>query len=342
MAKNVKKSVLLVNLGSPLSPTEEDVRPYLREFLMDEHVIDYPYWLRWLVVHVFILPRRPARSAKAYHRIWWEEGSPLIVISQRQQARLQEQLEYPVALGMRYGSPSIKDGLVKLVEQGVEEILLVPLYPHYAYSTTVTVEKATQEAVAAYAPNLNLKVLPSFHDHPMYIQALVASAQEHLDWDYDHILFSYHGVPERQLHRTDSTGSHCLKVENCCHEDSPAHATCYRHQAFRTVALFIERAGVPAEKYSVAFQSRLGPDAWLRPYTDERIAELAQGGVKKLLVITPSFVTDCLETLEEIAIKGKETFLANGGEEFRLAPCLNTHPMWIETVADWCRQALVD
>lgn len=340
MNNNTNKGVLLVNLGSPASATEEDVRLYLRQFLMDEHVIDYPYWLRWLLVHVFILPKRPARSARAYQSIWWNEGSPLIVLSRRQQALLQEALAYPVALGMRYGAPSIMDGLVQLVEKGVEEVLLVPLYPHYAYSTTVTVEKAAREAMALLASKVRLQVLPSFYDHPAYIKALVASAQEYLDWDYEHILFSFHGVPKRQIHRTDPGGAHCLRVGDCCQVESAAHATCYRHQAFRTVDLFASQAGVPETKYSVAFQSRLGPDAWLKPYTSAHITELAQDGVKRLLVITPSFVTNCLETLEEIAIHGQETFLANGGVEFRLAPCLNTHPNWIEALAGWSRQAL--
>ncbi len=314
-----KVGVLLVNLGSPASPSEEDVRSYLGEFLMDEYVLDYPAWLRWLVVHAFILPKRPARSAEAYRSIWWQEGSPLVVLSQRQQAQLQAQADHPVALAMRYGSPTIKQGLCHLLLQGVNRILLVPLYPHHALSTRGTVENAVRRTLDRISPTTALEVLPPFYGEPQYIQALVESAGEHLAWDYDHILFSYHGVPERHIRKTDPTGRHCLKAADCCHVPSPAHATCYRHQAFRTVELFAQAAGIPDGKYSLAFQSRFGPEAWLRPSTADLLAQLPQSGVRRLLVMCPSFVTDCL---------------------FRLVPCLNTHPRWIEALAGLCQKTL--
>jgi ferrochelatase len=340
MADKKQPGVLLVNLGSPASTTVEDVRSYLGEFLMDEFILDYPAWLRWLVVHAFILPRRPARSAAAYRSIWWEDGSPLIVLSQRQQALLQAQLDCPVALAMRYGSPSIEQGIEQLLRRGVRRILLVPLYPHHALSTRASVEAAVRTTLTRLSPSTALSVLPPFYDEPVYIQALVESAREYLAWDYDHVLFSYHGIPERHVRKSDPTKLHCLKVEDCCHTPSKAHATCYRHQAFRTAELFTRQAGIPESKYSIAFQSRLGSEAWLRPATAETLAGLAQRGVRRLLVMCPSFVTDCLETLEEIELRGRETFLSNGGEEFRMIPCLNTHPRWIGALAELCRRAL--
>jgi ferrochelatase len=189
-----------------------------------------------------------------------------------------------------------------------------------------------KEVAAQLAPGMKLQVQPPFYDQPDYIGALVGSAQEFLAKGYDHLLFSFHGLPERHLRKSDPTGRHCLATENCCQTANPAHATCYRAQCFKTVAAFVERAGIPPEKFSVAFQSRLGRDPWLRPYTDHELPQLASRGVKKLLVLCPAFVSDCLETLEEIGIRGRETFVEAGGTELTLIPCLNEHPLWIETL----------
>ncbi len=331
------QGVLLVNLGSPASTDVADVRAYLAQFLMDEHVLDYPTWLRWLIVHAFILPKRPARSAEAYRTIWWEEGSPLIVLSQRQRDLLQAAVDFPVALAMTYGAPSIADGLRQLTDQDVEDVLVITLYPQYAMSTSQSVEAAVRKAVTKF--DLNISFLPPFYANPQYIAALLDTAKEHLRWDYGHILFSYHGLPTRQLRKTDPTGSHCLQSEDCCQVASPAHDFCYRHQAIRTTQLFTESAGISAEKYSFAFQSRLGRDEWLSPSTASRIEQLGQQGVRKLLVICPSFVTDCLETLEEIEIGGAEIFAAAGGQAFRMIPCLNTNPLWIAALKNWVEQA---
>lgn len=335
-----RRAVLLSNLGSPDSYAVGDVRRYLDEFLMDARVLDVPWPIRRMIVSWFILPKRPAGSAEAYESIWWDEGSPLVVISERVTGEVRRRLDVPVELSMRYGSPSIADGVDRIraaCGDALEEILFVPLYPHYAMSTVETAVVRAREVLAARAPGVRLSVLPPFYDHPSYIAALVESARGYLESDYDHLLFSYHGLPERHLRKTDPTGRHCLRVSDCCNTPSPAHATCYRAQVFRTTEAFVEKAGIPREKYSVAFQSRLGRDPWLTPFADAEIERLAREGVRRLLVICPAFVSDCLETLEEIGIRGRESFVAAGGEDLTLIPCLNDHPRWIETLSVWCR-----
>ncbi len=333
--------VLLVNTGSPDSPAIPDVRRYLDEFLMDERVLDYPLLLRKVIVRGLILPRRPATSAASYRSIWWDEGSPQVVISRRVQKLLKEELGLPVELAMRYRLPTLAEGVNKLVGQGVDHILLAPMFPHYAMSTVESIVAATREAVDGLRSPPNLTILPPFYNHPAYIEALVASASVNLGMGYDHLLFSYHGLPERHLRKTDPTGSHCLASPDCCETPSPAHALCYRHQVLFTTRRFVQAAGIAGAAYSVAFQSRLGRDRWLQPNTADVITKLATLGVRRLLVICPAFVADCLETLEEIGVGGHERFLAAGGEEYRLVPCLNDNPTWIQTLAMLCRQALL-
>lgn len=340
-----KRAVLLSNLGSPDSYEVADVRSYLNEFLMDARVLDVPYLIRRFIVSAFILPKRPRESAEAYESIWWDEGSPLVVISRRLHQGVQAHLDDPVELSMRYGSPSIADGVDRLVERcggELEEILFVPLYPHYAMSTVETAAVRAREVVARRAPGVRLEILPPFYDHPDYIDALVESARAYLESDYDHLLFSYHGLPERHLRKTDPTGGHCLRAADCCNTPSRAHETCYRAQVFRTTEAFVRRAELPPEKYSVAFQSRLGRDPWLTPFADAEIERLAREGAKRLLVICPAFVSDCLETLEEIGIRGRDAFVATGGEGLRLIPCLNDNARWIELLAGWCRAGSLD
>ena len=336
----MKKGVLLVNLGSPDSPSVADVRRYLREFLMDGRVLDAPWPVRFCIVHFAILPFRPKQSAEAYHTIWTAAGSPLVVTSRNVQARLQQRSSVPVELAMRYQHPSIPDALRRLAGQGVDEVIAIPLFPHYAMSSFETATERVKEVAARLAPPLRVQVQPPYYDEPDYLKALVGSAQEYLHRDYDHLLFSFHGLPERHLRKSDPTKRHCLASENCCTTPSPAHATCYRAQCFKTVAAFVKQAGVPEGKYSVAFQSRLGRDPWLKPYTDHELPRLAAAGVRKLLVICPAFVSDCLETLEEIGLRGRETFLAAGGAEFALVPCLNEHPLWIEALEKMVRRFL--
>jgi ferrochelatase len=331
----------LVNLGSPDSPTEADVRRYLDEFLMDPCVLDSPWLIRRFVVSCFILPKRPKESAHAYRSVWTDQGSPLLVTSCALAEKVRENLEQPVALGMRYGSPSIQEGLRDLMRRsqgGLDEILLFPLYPHFAMSSYETVVIATREAMRKLGIDLTLRVVPPFYEDPLYIEALVGSARDYLQGDWDYLLFSYHGLPERHLRKSDPTGKHCLATPDCCSKPSQAHKTCYRHQAFRTTEEFVKKAGIPEGKYSVAFQSRLGRDPWLKPYTDFELERLAKQGIRKILVICPAFVSDCLETLEEIGMRGKESFEQAGGEELRLVYCMNEHPAWIETATEFCRR----
>jgi len=325
----MKRAVLLVNLGSPGSPSVADVRRYLREFLMDGRVLDVPWPLRFCIVHFAILPFRPRQSAEAYRKIWTPAGSPLVVTSRNLQAKLQQRVSVPVELAMRYQNPSIPDAVRRLAREGVDEVLVIPLFPHYAMSSFETAVARVRETAAALAPQMRVRVQPPYFEERGYIAALVGSAREHLQRGYDLLLFSFHGLPERHIRKSDPTGRHCLAAANCCATASPAHATCYRAQCFKTTAAFVRQAGVPAGKYSVAFQSRLGHDPWLEPHTDHELSRLAQSGIKRLLVICPAFVSDCLETLEEIGLRGRDTFLGAGGSSFALIPCLNEHPLWL-------------
>lgn len=337
-----KQGVLLINLGSPDSTEVSDVRKYLREFLMDPRVLDAPWPIRWCVVNLAILPKRPAESAEAYKKIWTKDGSPLVVTSRNVQRELQRRAgeSLPVGLAMRYQSPSIESAITKLRTEGVTDLLVFPLFPHFAMSSFETAVVRAQEVAEQLAPGMVVKAAEPFYADPGYIAALAASAQDYLKAGYDHLLFSFHGLPERHLRKADPTGCHCLATPDCCQVPSPAHRTCYRAQCFATVRAFVDAAGVPANKYSVSFQSRLGRDPWLKPYTDFELPRLAASGVKKLLVMCPAFVSDCLETLEEIAMRGREIFLEAGGEEFALIPCLNEHPRWIDALEKMVRDSL--
>ncbi|MEJ2719712.1 MAG: ferrochelatase, partial [bacterium] len=333
------RGILLVNTGSPDSPEIKDVRRYLGEFLMDKYVMDVMLPLRFALVRGIILPTRPRKSAEAYRSIWREDGSPLVAISRSVRARVQEGVGPRVALGMRYGNPSIRSGLLELLDPaagGVDTIRLIPLFPHYAMSTTGSVIAKTRKLLAGMDADVRLEVLPPFYEDETYIDALTSSIRDWLDDDHDHVLFSYHGLPERHLRKTDPTGGHCLRSEDCCQVPSPAHKTCYRHQVFKTTEMVAARLGLPTGRFSVAFQSRLGRDRWLTPNTSVTLRDLSQAGVKKLLVVCPSFVTDCLETLEEIGLRGRRTFESAGGGTRDLVPCLNDGPQWIRTLQMWC------
>ena len=337
----MSKGILLVNLGSPDSPSVPDVRRYLNEFLMDGRVIDTPWPVRRFVVGL-ILIKRPRESGHAYEKIWTKDGSPLVVSGKRVRAELQKRLAVPVELAMRYQHPSIEFGVKNLATKGVKDVLLIPLFPHYAMSSYESAVVRVQEVVAKSAPEMKLTVQPPYYDSPDFIAALVASVADYLKQDFDHLLFSYHGIPERHLRKSDPTGCHCLQVENCCEVASPAHATCYRAQCLATTAAFVKLAAVPREKYSISFQSRLGRDPWLKPYTDYELLRLAQEGKKKMLVICPAFVADCLETIEEIGMRGCEQFLGASGKEFTRIPCLNEHPLWLEALENMARKFLAN
>lgn len=336
MASSAKRALLLMNLGSPDSTEVKDVRKYLNEFLMDGRVIDLPYLARVLLVKGIIVPFRAPRSAKAYRSIWTKDGSPLIVLTKQLQEALQHQIVEPVAMAMRYGNPSPQQAYESLLKEhpGLEEVVLLPLYPHYAMSSYETAVEYAKKQHQQYQYPFQLTVIPPFYADENYIEALATSMQPYTKEEYDHILFSYHGVPERHIHKSDITGCHCLKTENCCEVKSPAHKVCYRHQLITTTKLVAEKLNIPQEKYSISFQSRLGK-GWLEPFTDKRLEAMPGEGIKKLLVACPAFVSDCLETIEEIGEEGKETFLHAGGESFTLIPCLNVHPVWTKTIGKW-------
>lgn len=326
-----------MNLGSPDSTEVKDVKRYLDEFLMDERVIDKPWLLRALLVKGIIVPFRAPKSAEAYRSIWTKEGSPLILLTEQLAKALDEQIEEPVVIAMRYGNPSPKAAFDALVaaHPDLEEVVAVPMYPHYAMSSYETAVAYANEVHEKGGYAFKLTTIKPYYDHPDYIEALAESIRPSLAQDFDHILLSYHGVPERHIRKGDITGSHCLKVANCCETPSAAHQYCYRHQCLITSKLVMEKLGVPQEKWSMSFQSRLGRDPWLQPYTAKRFEELPKAGVKKLLVACPAFISDCLETLEEIAEEGKEIFEHNGGEHFQMIPCLNVHPLWVKALAKW-------
>lgn len=330
------RAVLLVNLGSPDAPDVPSVRRYLNEFLMDPYVIQLPWLLRRMIVSLFVLPTRPAASAHAYGSVWTDRGSPLIALSRDMLEAVREKTGVRVALAMRYGKPSISSTLKGLQADGIDEVLLVPLYPHYADSTVTTVVEEARRVIREETPGIALHTLPVFYNNPDYIAALAASAEPWLSQSFDHILFSYHGLPELHITKADPTGEHCLKHPDCCSTHSPAHATCYRHQVVETTRLFVEATGLRPDQYTLTFQSRLGRAKWLEPATDTVVRELAGKGVKKLLVMCPAFVTDCLETLEEIEIQAAETFREAGGEELILVPCLNSQSGWTSVLANWC------
>ncbi len=331
-----KSAVLLLNLGSPDSTAVPDVRRYLEEFLGDERVIDKPAnaFLRGLLVKQIICRFRAPKSAHAYQSIWTPEGSPLILTSKRVQALVQVRLrDLPVALAMNYGNPSIPDVLGQLAAQGVDRLLLFPQYPHYAMSSWETVVVKTRREAARLAPGMKVECVPPYYADNDYIDALVASARSYLAQPHDHLLFSYHGIPVRHLTKADSSRAHCQVVADCCNTCSPAHATCYKAQVTRTTQAFAAKAGLDPAKWSISFQSRLVGEPWLSPYTDAEFGRLAREGKKRLLVITPAFVTDCLETLEEIRVEGAEDFKAAGGTEFTHIPCLNDQTVWIDVLA---------
>jgi ferrochelatase len=336
----MKKGILMVNLGSPDSPNPKDVKKYLGEFLMDERVIDVPLWARTLLVKGIVLNTRPKQSAKAYQKIWWENGSPLIVLSEQLQEKVQEKVEYPVALAMRYGSMTIKKGLQELVDKGVEEVFLIPLYPQFAMATTETILVLAEEIRKTHFPQLKIEDLKAFYNDADYITVLSNSIKNHLqDKPYEHLLFSYHGVPERHIRKSDITNSHCNPGNtgegSCCTIASKAHQYCYKHQCKEVTRLVAEKLNLEAGTYSTSFQSRLGFDPWLQPYTDRTIERLGKKGIKNMAIVTPAFVSDCLETLEEIAMEGEELFHEVGGKEFTTVPCLNADQPWVNLLAKW-------
>ncbi len=327
--------VLIVNLGTPDSPSVPDVRKYLREFLMDGRVIDIPYVNRFLLVNCIIAPFRAPKSAKVYKEVWTEQGSPLKVYSEELEVLLQNQLgpEYLVSLGMRYQSPSIATALDKLNNKGLERIIVVPLFPQYASATTGSVHDKVMEIVRGWQIIPEMVYINSFFDHPLFVKAFAELGKKYMSEDhYDHFIFTYHGLPERQIRKGDCTNT-CLKG-SCCDTLHAMNRSCYRAQCFATTRLLADQLGIKAEDYTVCFQSRLGKDPWIQPYTEDVILDLCKKGKKRVLAFSPAFVADCLETTIEVGEEYKEVFEKHGGEHWKLVESLNVNPLWVETLVD--------
>lgn len=330
------RGILLANLGSPDSYEVKDLKRYLGEFLMDGRVIDIPYPIRFMLVKGIIVPFRSPKSAEKYKTIWTENGSPLIHISKQVQQKLGAQISESVELCMRYGNPTPQAALQKLQEKNpdLKEVVLVPLYPHYAMSSYETAVEHVKDAHRKGNFSFELKVVPPYYNYPAYVKALANSIRPFLEEPHDHLLFSYHGVPERHIKKGDPTRQHCLQHADCCSTSSSVHSVCYRHQVITTTKLVAKELGLNDDQFSYSFQSRLGADAWLKPYTAAQLADFPKRGIKKLLVVCPAFVSDCLETLEEIQVEGEEIFKHNGGDQYKVIPCLNDSGEWIDTLAE--------
>jgi ferrochelatase len=336
-----RTGLLLINLGTPASPRLSDVRPYLREFLSDPRVLDVSPLLRWFLLNVVILPRRPKQSAAAYEKIWTDRGSPLLFHSRDLVEKVQRRVgsEVMVALAMRYGQPSIASGLEELRDNGVQRIVVFPLYPQYSSAAT----GSSIEKVFGCASELwnvpSLQFVPPFYDHPAFIEAKAAVARPYVERaDYEKVFFSFHGLPERHVRKSDPSGKHCLRNEDCCERIVGANVNCYRAQCFATARLLADSLGVPEDKRILCFQSRLGREPWIRPYTDELVLQQAHAGVKRALIMSPAFVTDCLETIEELGIRAAESFETAGGERLELVPSLNARDDWADALVTIARE----
>jgi protoporphyrin/coproporphyrin ferrochelatase len=335
--------VLLINLGTPDKPTPEAVGRYLREFLMDGFVIDVPQPLRWFLVNVMIVPRRKLQSARAYQKVQLPEGSPLLVYTRELAEKVAAQLapddRYVVEYAMRYGNPSIASALGKLNSADISRIITLPLYPQYAESSFETAVVETKRVAQELGCADRLSFISPFYDRPEFIAACARRiAEVHEKHQIDHLVFSFHSLPERHLKRLDVTGTHCLAQADCCDQISGVNHNCYRAQCVFTARAVAAELGLSDEDYTVSFQSRLGRAKWIGPPTEVVLRELAQRGLQRIGVSCPSFVADCLETVEEMGIRGRQTFIDAGGERLDLIPSLNADPAWVETVANWIRE----
>ena len=335
--------LLLINLGTPDEPTTPAVRRYLREFLSDPRVVDINPAARAALLNLVILPRRPAQSAAAYRSIWTERGSPLLFhtedLADEVRARLGD--GWRVEVGMRYGQPSIAGALERLANAGCERVVVFPLYPQYAASSTGTALEVAYSVAATYWNVPNFLTVPPFYDHPGYIGAFAERGRQTIaEHRPEHVLFSFHGLPERHLQKSDQVKTRCLMRSDCCEQLTDENAWCYRAQCYATARALAAELKLPDDEWSVSFQSRLGRTPWIRPYTDEVIPQLAGRGVKRLAVFSPAFVADCLETLEEIGIRAVEQFREHGGDDLALVPSLNSMPAWADAVAEISAAAL--
>lgn len=327
------KNILLINLGSPKSLDKKDVKDYLREFLSDDLVIDLPKILQQFILRCFILPFRPAQAKEAYELIWKEEGSPLIINTQKIANALAKKTGWNVDIAMRYQEPSIENVIEKYKENNVEELTVISLYPHNAMSTTLSTELAVKEVVRRIYPDLKLSFVEPFYDNPLYIEALSESIKPYLK-DIDKLVFSYHGIPMRHIKKSDISGSHCIGENSCCNIDNVSSRNCYRSNTFTTSKLTAQYLKLKSSEWMMTFQSRvsiISPN-WLKPYTDIELDNLPPKGVERVGVVCPSFVADCLETLEEIDMRARETFEEAGGQTFKYIPCLNDDKKFISVL----------
>jgi protoporphyrin/coproporphyrin ferrochelatase len=334
--------VLLLQLGTPDSTEVSDVRRYLREFLSDPRVLDIPAPARFLLLNAVILPFRPRRSAEAYEKVWTDDGSPLIINTERLAIGLAEALGdgYRVVYGMRYQKPSIESAVARLQEAGCRRVVVLPQFPQYASASTGSaVEKALK--VLSSGPNVpDVSCVGEFYDHPGFIEAAAGIAAPMIDaFRPDHVLFSYHGLPEKQVRGSDRSGEWCLARSDCCSSITQVNAFCYRAQAHATTRHLVINLGLPDEMTTTSFQSRLAGQKWIEPYTDRLLPVLYEKGVRRLAVLTPSFTADCLETIEEIGIRGRKQWEELGGEGFLLVPCVNSDELWVKTVAEMVKSA---
>ncbi len=334
MSKFGKKGVLVVNLGTPDSPNRGDVYTYLKQFLLDKRVIDIPWVFRNLLVRGFIAPFRSGSSAKLYKMLWTEEGSPLKVYGFKVLEELRNILgpDYVVELAMRYQNPSMDSGIKKLLASNVSEIIVFPMFPHYASASTGSVLDEVMRLMKKELAIPSIRMINSYHDNDDMLNVFVKNARKFDIDSYDHILFSFHGVPESQMKKTDRC-NHCLKTEDCCQSISEQNQFCYSAQCHDTAFIIADKLGLKKEDYTICFQSRLGPDPWIKPYTIKTIEALAEKGAKRLLAFSPAFVSDCLETTIEISDEYNEEFQEWGGEIIDLVPSLNDDPDWINAIA---------
>ena len=323
------KGILLINLGSPRDLELKSIKDYLKEFLSDDLVIDYPKFLQQILVNWIIIPSRYKNTREAYSEIWTENGSPLIHDTIALGEKVGAMSGVLVEVSMRYQFPSIEEGLKKLKAKGCSEIFVVPLYPHYAMSTVLTTEREVKRIESKLGLDLQLNFIGAFYNEGGYISSLSDVINRNRQKESDYLLFSYHGIPNRHLIKTDPTKNHCLKVKNCCEIESKAKPFCYKAQVLETSKLCAKKLELKDNEWGVSFQSRIGP-GWIQPFTDKELVRLAEEGIQNLDVVCPAFVTDNLETLEEMNIRGRETFLEAGGKSFNYIPCLNDEDSWVD------------
>jgi len=317
------EGVLLINLGSPKELSKKSVRQYLRVFLSDDNVVDLPKFFQQFILRLFILPFRPKNTLEAYEKIWTKEGSPLIISTESIANKLTKKTGWNVEYAMRYEEPSIEKALHKFKENEINKIYVISLYPHNAMATTVTTELETRNVAMNVSNDFELIFTKPFFDNEEYINAMVNSIRPYVEnKSYDKIIFSYHGIPKRQAKKTDETGEHCFSTSNCCEVRNDGSKDCYRSHTRIASDLTAKKLGLEDDQWEIAYQSRIGP-GWLTPFTDKRLAKLPEEGIDNIAILCPSFISDCLETLEEIDIRGRETFLKAGGKKMTYIPCLN-------------------